>query len=188
MVDTRDFINFDDIDENGPQSYGRSFEISPSELGRFEIAGIGPVSISANARKGELPGEYVVDGTAKFTADLNCSRCVEPYPFASSSAFNLRFEPRPKAPQNGEEEIEIPPDELDLEFYTDRSIPLRELALEQVQLTIPMKPLCDDSCLGLCTQCGANRNRERCACEESIVDDRWGALREIQQVIKKRES
>jgi len=188
MVDTRDFINFDDIDENGPQSYSRTFEISPSELERFEITGIGPVSISANARKGELPKEYVVDGTAKFTADLTCSRCVEPYPFASSSAFNLRFEPRPEAPKNGEEELEITPDELDLEFYTERSIPLRELALEQVQLSIPMKPLCDDNCLGLCPQCGVNRNRESCACEESIVDDRWGALREIQQVIKKRES
>src|SRR6266849_2083168 len=66
MVDTRDFINFDDIDENGPQSYSRTFEISPSELERFEFADIGPVSISANARKGEVPGEYVVDGSAKF--------------------------------------------------------------------------------------------------------------------------
>jgi DUF177 domain-containing protein len=188
MVDTRDFINFDDIDENGPQSYSRTFKISPSELERFEIADIGPVSITANARKGDLPGEYVVEGAAKFAADLTCSRCVEPYPFASSSAFNLRFEPRPKAPQDEEGEIEIPPDELDVEFYGDRSIPLRELALEQIQLSIPMKPLCDDNCLGLCPQCGANRNRESCACEESIVDDRWGALREIQQAIKKRES
>ena len=75
-----------------------------------------------------------------------------------------------------------------MEFYTDRSISLRHLALEQIQLSISMKPLCDEKCLGLCPQCGVNRNRETCACETSVVDERWGALREIQQVLKKRES
>jgi len=51
-----------------------------------------------------------------------------------------------------------------------------------------MKPLCDENCLGLCPYCGANRNRETCACETSIVGERWGALSEIQQAMKKRES
>jgi uncharacterized protein len=188
MVDSREFINFDEIDENGPQSYSRTFSLSPSELERFEIVNVGPVSIDATARKGDLPAEYIVDGSAKFTADLACSRCVEPYPFASSSTFHLRFEPRPEVPLPEDEEIEIPPDELDVEFYTERSIPLRYLALEQIQLSIPMKPLCDDNCLGLCPHCGVNRNRETCACEESMVDDRWGALAAIRQAIKKRES
>jgi uncharacterized protein len=188
MVDSRERINLDDIDKDGPQSYSRTIEVSPSEIDSDEIVNIGPVSITANVQKGSQPREYLVDGSAKFTADLTCSRCLEPYPFASTSAFNLRFQPRPDVPQGEDEEIEIAPDELDVEFYSDRGITLRDLALEQIQLSIPMKPLCTDACLGLCPTCGATRNRERCACEESILDARWGALTEIRQAIKKRES
>jgi uncharacterized protein len=188
MVDSREFINFDAIDKDGPQSYSRTLSVSPSELGRDEILNVGPVSINATVQKGSRPGEYMVDGSAKFTAELTCARCLEPYPFASSSTFHLRFEPRLEVPLPEDEEIEIAPDELDVEFYSERSIPLRDLALEQIQLSIPMKPLCNDNCLGLCPNCGVNRNRETCACEESIVDDRWGALREIRHAIKKRES
>ena len=189
MLDPREFILFDEIDKDGPQSYSRTYSVSPDELGRVEIVSIGPVSITALASKGNLPAEYAVEGSAKFTADPACSRCLEPYPFASSSTFHLRFRPRPELPPQEEDaEIEIAPDELDIEFYTDRAISLRELALEQIQLSIPMKTLCEEKCLGLCPQCGVNRNRETCACETSVVDERWGALREIQQVLKKRES
>jgi uncharacterized protein len=189
MLDPREFILFDEIDKDGPQSYSRTYSVSPDELGRVEIVSISPMSITALASKGNLPAEYAVEGSARFTADLACSRCLEPYPFASSSTFHLRFRPRPELPPQEEDaEIEIAPDELDIEFYTDRAISLRELALEQIQLSIPMKPLCEEKCLGLCPQCGVNRNRETCACETSVVDERWGALREIQQVLKKRES
>jgi len=188
MLDSRDFILFDEIDKDGPQSYDRTYSVSPGEPDRVELAGLGPVSITANASKGDLPAEYQAEGSARFTADLACSRCLEPYPFASSSTFHLRFRPRPELPQQEEEELEIAPDELDVEFYTERSVSLRELALEQIQLSIPMKPLCDENCLGLCPQCGANRNRESCKCESSIVDERWGALAEIRQALKKKES
>ena len=188
MLDPHDWILLDEIDKDGPQSYSRTYSFSPAELDRIEIVNADPVAITAHASKGSLPTEYIVDGTSKFTADLACSRCLEPYPFASSSTFHLRFRPRPELPQQEEEEIEIAPEDLDVEFYTERSISLRELALEQIQLSIPMKPLCNEACLGLCPQCGVNRNRETCACESSMVDERWGALREIQQVLKKRES
>ncbi len=188
MLDPREFIIFDQIDKDGPQTYSRMYSLSTAELDRHEVVNVGPVSINASARKGELPAEYVADGTVKFTADLACSRCIEPYPFASSSAFHLRFRPRPGTLQQEEEEIEIPPDELDMEFYSERAIPLRDLAVEQIQLSIPMKPLCEENCLGLCPQCGVNRNREACGCEDSPVDERWGALREIQAAMKKRES
>lgn len=188
MQDPRDFILFDEIDKNGPQTYSRTYQFEPAELKRDEIANIGPVAIGASARKGDLPAEYLADGSSRFMADLTCSRCAEPYPFASTSDFHLRFRPRPQVTSE-EEEIEITPGELDIEFYTERAISLRELAAEQIQLSIPMKPLCDEQCLGLCPQCGANRNREQCSCEMSMTDGRWGALHTIRdQIAKKRES
>jgi uncharacterized protein len=183
----RHVINFEEIDEHGPQTYDATFtDVSVKDVDRIEVAAVGPVRIEAQAEKGG-DAEYVVDGKVQFTADFTCARCVEPYPIANTSTFHVRFRPRPAALDS--EEIEITaPEELDVEFYTERDMPLRDLALEQVQLSIPMKPLCDENCLGLCPQCGANRNREECRCEEKAVDGRWGALAEIRnQLLKKRE-
>jgi len=181
-----DFIDFKTIDEHGPQSYEATYDVDAPELDRSELASVGSTTIRATAKQGELDGEYIADGTVSFTADLNCSRCAEPYPIANTSTFHVRFRPRPEASEENEEVEITAKEELDVEFYSDRSIPLRDLALEQIQLSIPMKPLCDENCLGLCPHCGVNRARERCSCEASIVDERWGALKGIRDELAKK--
>lgn len=184
---TADTIDFKTIDEAGPQSYRATFEIPASELDRDEVANLGTATIDVNARQGDIEGEYVADGTVQFTADLGCSRCADPYPIAHSSAFHVRFRPRPAASEENEEVEITDSEELDVEFYSERAIPLRDLALEQIQLSIPMKPLCDENCLGLCPTCGANR-REGCSCETSVTDGRWGALKDIREELEKKKN
>lgn len=183
-----DIIDFNIIDEHGAQTYRGSWEFSVAELDRDEVADPGQVTIEAEADKTETRGEYEMDGTVTFTADLTCSRCAEPYPFASNSPFHVRFRPRPEvSAENAEVEI-TDSEELDVEFYTDRGIPLKELALEQIQLSIPMKPLCDEKCLGLCPTCGANRMQENCRCENAITDERWGALKDFREQLAKKKN
>ena len=147
------------------------------------------MTIEARVESAGVPGEYDANGTATFTVDLECSRCVEPYPFANSSSFHVRFRPRPASPARENEEVEISGDEeLDVEFYSERTVPLRDLAAEQIQLAIPMKPLCDEKCLGLCPKCGANRSRESCSCDQSLADSRWDALQGIRdELLKKKD-
>jgi uncharacterized protein len=184
-----DIISFDQIDKYGPQEYSGTYAVTPAELDRIDVAESADISIRAQVEKGNLPGEYVVEGSSSFTTALSCSRCAEPYPFAQSSPFHVRFRPRPEI-SGEDEEVEITEkEELDVEYYSEREIPLRDLAIEQIQLSIPMKPLCDDKCLGLCPRCGVNRNREECSCEETAGDERWGALRDLRlELAKKRES
>ena len=179
-------IDFNVIDEHGPQTYAGRFDVAASELDSEEMAG-GAVEIETTVEKGDTRGEYEANGTATVTADLHCSRCVEPYPFANTSTFHVRFRPRPESAGAGNEEVEIAgEEELDVEFYTGRTVPLRDLAVEQLQLTMPMKPLCDESCLGLCPKCGVNRSRESCACDTSVVDERWEALQGIRDQLPKK--
>jgi uncharacterized protein len=181
-------IQFDDLDKYGPQSYAATFSVHASELEREELENLGEVSVDALASPGDLPGEYVVEGQVAYMADLRCSRCVEPVPFANRSPFHLRYRSRAESSALETQDVEISQEELDMEFYDERSIPLRQLAIEQIQLSIPMKPLCDDGCLGLCPRCGANLAREKCACDPSITDDRWNALRGIrEELARKRE-
>lgn len=181
----KDTIEFDVIDERGPQTFVRVLEISAAEIDRDEIQGIGPVSMKGKATAGELDGEYETDGRLDFTADFLCVRCLEPYPFANSSPFHVRFRPRPEAAGEADEEIEISEDELDVTFYSQRSLNLKDLAIEQIQLAIPMKPLCDDRCPGLCATCGAVRAAEACACQPA-GDVRWDALKGIREELEKK--
>lgn len=183
-----DVINFDDIDEHGPQTCHGSFELPAVEVDRVQVSGIGSIEMDATVDQGHSAGEYILEGDARVTLDLNCSRCLDPYPFANSSKFHVRFRPRPVG--SGEAgEVEIAgEEELDVEFYSDRKVPLRDLALEQVQLSIPMKPLCDENCLGLCPKCGANRARERCDCDHAMTDARWGALQGIREQLAKKKN
>lgn len=183
-----EIINFDIVDEHGPQTYSGTFEVGVSELDRSELLSVGSVQITTEVREGDLEAEYVADGTVVFSADIECSRCAEPFPFANTSPFHVVFRPRPEASEENEEVEITAEEELDVEFYSERTIPLRDLALEQVQLSIPMKPLCDDSCLGLCPTCGANRSREKCSCNESIADDRWGALAGLREELSKKKN
>lgn len=185
----KDVIFFDRVDKFGPQDVSGSYSFTPAELGRTDAEEEATAQIRAHIEKGELQGEYVVEGESTTTLVLACSRCVDPYPFANAAPFHVRFRPRPETSQESEE-VEITEEgELDVEYYSEREIPLRDLAMEQVQLAIPMKPLCSDKCLGLCPQCGANRNRDGCSCGESVVDERWSALRGFRdELAKKNES
>lgn len=180
-------IDFADIEEHGPQTYRGVFDIPASELGRDpEVAGSARVEIETTVDKGNLVGEFIATGHSRSTIDLTCSRCVDPYPFANDANFRVVFRARPEI-SAADEEIEITSkEELDVEFYSDVAVPLRDLAVEQLQLAIPMKPLCDENCLGLCPTCGANRAHEKCSCGESVVDDRWGALQGIREVLAKK--
>jgi len=182
-----DFIDFKTIDEHGPQSYRTAYDFTASELDRPEVTGMGPTTIDVTAKQGDAAGEYLVDGTVQFAADLTCSRCAEPYPIANPSPVHVRFRPRPEASEVNEEVEITDKEELDVEFYSERVISLRDLALEQIQLSIPMKPLCDENCLGLCPKCGANR-RDGCSCETSIGDERWGALKDIREELLKKKN
>lgn len=181
-------IDFDRIDEHGAQHYEASLELTAAELEREELPAGGSASIKADADRGNAPSEYIVEGDVSFTGDLECARCTDPYPFAAQADFTVRYRPLPPTEELSVE-AEISPDQLDVEFIGERQIPLRKIAVEQVQLAIPMKPLCSESCQGLCVGCGANRNREECACETRVTDPRWEGLSALRdQLTRKNEN
>jgi uncharacterized protein len=68
-------------------------------------------------------------------------------------------------------------DPVDEEAY---AIVLDELDLgpmirDALALELPLAPLCRDDCLGLCLQCGTDRNEADCACV-APTDPRWANL------------
>ena len=179
------FLDFEAIDQYGPQQFKEKLELTAAELLRDDVEQMGEVLIEGEARAGDLPLEYRVEGKVRFAADLDCSRCVDPFPFATETLFTVRYRPYPAATEE-DQEVEISETELDVEYYAEPRASLRELAIEQIQLSIPMKLLCTDKCLGLCVTCGANLNQGGCSCGEKVTDERWAGLAGIREELRKK--
>jgi uncharacterized protein len=88
---------------------------------------------------------------------------------------------RPERPGSRGEERghELKEGDMDVLYLEGEVLETRPILLEQLQLNIPMKPLCRPDCKGLCPICGADRNRAACNCEEASPDPRWAALATI---------
>jgi len=136
-----------------------------------DVVSPGEVRVKATLERGEHG--YLLHGTAAGTAVLRCVRCLGEFAFAFDEAFELRLLPVELAPR--EEETRLASEDLDVRFFAEPWLDLGELAAEQLQLAVPMKPLCSESCQGLCPRCGADLNRGRCACPPSR-DERWDGL------------
>ena len=83
--------------------------------------------------------------------------------------FDLRLQEVFEEDPIEEETYPLRHEEIDLEQ------PIRDLVVPD----LPLVPLCDDACLGLCPSCGANRNEEPCHCGSKGRDPRWDALRAL---------
>lgn len=104
-----------------------------------------------------------------------CSRCLERFHFPLEKDFDFVLTPEPASATNGE----LSRDELGLSFYAAEEINLSPFIREQVLLALPMRPLCEDSCRGLCARCGINLNEESCLCAASEGDPRMAFFRTL---------
>lgn len=120
-----------------------------------------------------------VSGRVSTTLSLTCSRCLSPYPFKIDSYFDLIYYPIEDFLRVEEPEKELKETDLESMFYRENRIDIDSLVLEQINLTIPMKPLCSESCKGLCPICGTNLNEGECGCKGKIEDPRWNKIKLI---------
>jgi uncharacterized protein len=124
----------------------------------------------------EKEGDTVfVRGELSARVPLTCGRCLEPYTVTVHPAVDARFVP---SPGTRGEERELGAADLETDVYQDGTLDLTALLETETTLALPMKPLCRDTCRGLCPVCGVNRNTTACACETRVPDPRWAALKD----------
>ena len=139
---------------------------------------VSPVSLSFDVDRQEAR-RYRVAGRLSTEIELTCSRCLEPFTPAVATDFDLRYVPRTENVGEGEKEVEE--DDLATAFYSVDQIDLGQLIVEQLQLAVPMKPLCDEACKGLCPQCGTNLNAGWCECSQKWEDPRLAVLKNLKR-------
>jgi DUF177 domain-containing protein len=137
---------------------------------------VSPVTLSFDIDR-QATDRYHVIGHLASTLEVTCSRCLEPFTLRVAAEFDLAYVPRTDNVGEGEHEVEE--DDLTTAFYSDDQIDVEGLIAEQVQLAMPMKPLCSDDCKGLCPLCGTNLNMGTCNCSQQWTDPRLAALKEL---------
>jgi uncharacterized protein len=116
-------------------------------------------------------------GSVVSELELPCSRCLEPVRLPVDARFDLRYLPLVEAAVDDEREVDE--EDLGTSYYRNDEIDLNELLREQFYLVLPMKPLCQDDCRGLCSQCGTNLNTDTCDCAPVWEDQRLAALKDL---------
>jgi len=137
---------------------------------------VAPVSLLFDIHKNDET--FRLDGRVRTTLELTCSRCLEPFRWEVDEPFSLTYEPR--RARDGDSEREIEDADFSAAFYDDEAIDLEQLIRERFEMSIPMKPLCSEECLGLCPVCGTNLNRGTCGCKRDWEDPRFAALKALQ--------
>ncbi|GLV14627.1 hypothetical protein Heshes_23110 [Alicyclobacillus hesperidum] len=106
-----------------------------------------------------------VDGCLRTVVHYRCSRCL--------GSFARPLE----APLH--ETYTLSADSVDDEIrqVADDEIELTPELEQAMFLAIDERPLCSETCRGLCPVCGCNRNERDCSCDTHTIDPRLEALK-----------
>lgn len=145
--------------------------------GPDEDCSFGPAEVQAELAN--TGSGISLTGVARARARLRCSRCLKEFDAMLEAPLKERFRETLRSP-GGDAGLEGDEDE-DVIPYDGRQIDLREPVREGLVLAVPMQPLCEPTCPGLCPTCGIDRHRAACTCAPEPADPRLAALRRLAQ-------
>jgi uncharacterized protein len=137
-----------------------------------------------------LSGDTVlIDGTIRTMVRLFCSRCLAPFAYDVESEFSVAAMPETDsliAPE-ASDDIELTAGDMNVIVYHGDSFDLGNEISQQIIMALPFKPLCRETCKGLCSQCGADLNKGPCGCDSREKNNPFEVLKS-RSFPKKKES
>lgn len=120
-----------------------------------------------------------VSGRVGTKIELTCSRCLATYEAPLDSSFTIYFRKATSHDEVEEEETELEEQDLISATYSGDEIDLTHEIEEQVVMEIPLKPLCNEECKGLCPVCGTDLNQGACSCPRERTSLKFSALKDF---------
>ncbi len=129
----------------------------------------------------------LMEGAVDTEIEQVCFRCGGTYRQPIHAEFQEDFVVHPPSPGGPALAIEEDEEEPDIHLFFPGTLDLNldELLRQSILLAMPIKPLCQDDCQGLCPHCGQNWNEGQCACQPEGVHPQMAAL---QHLIRKRQT
>lgn len=116
----------------------------------------------------------LVRGRITGTVAIPCDRCAENATIAVKQRFTELF--------SMQEDLQEPGQEPNVRPATEGNgleIEVSALLWEEFAVSIPLKPLCKDTCKGLCPMCGTDLNTGTCDCKQEDLDPRLAILQNL---------
>lgn len=117
-------------------------------------------AVYSSIKINNLIEKFIIEGKVKISVVLECSRCLEPYDYIINSEFKVIHN---KNVVLGKGELNS--EHIDEVILTDDTLNIDEDVRQTIILELPMKPVCKESCKGLCDICGKNINLNKCDCK-----------------------
>ena len=116
-------------------------------------------------------GGVWVSAALEATAESACCRCLREFP----SSVQFELDEICYATVDVTTGASVPLDDETTPEFTIDDHHILDIT-ESVLLTLPMNPLCQTGCPGLCPECGINLNEASCDCVTRVQDPRWASL------------
>ncbi len=150
-------------------------------FGVLKLKTQGPLSLHLVLTKEKE--DIFFEGHLKAKLILSCSRCAEDASYTFDEFFAPVFT-HGKDPHVSDRELSK--DELDITYFNEDEIDVSEVIREQIELMVPLQPLCFNECKGICPHCGQNLNIKSCACKKDDVYSPFQEVLKDFKVIKKK--
>lgn len=142
------------------------FDSFDTSFGKFPVLKKEPFDLLVEYKEGKkirivLAGKLLLEGA--------CNRCLEPaeLPFTIDVDKEIAID----------DELEANAPEIVRE--KGYSLDVDKLIYDELLMGWPAKILCQDDCKGICNVCGQNLNTGNCNCEDTSLDPRMAAIRDI---------
>jgi len=168
--------------QDEPFNWDETQSIAKETLERPELLDLGPVKWRGQVVYAD-PG-YFLRARHSYEQTLSCNRCLKPIVEQVSADVELMILVEKNPPIGGEHALHE--QDLGLMYVPEEVLETDPILIEQLQLNIPMKPLCQEDCQGLCPVCGADKNAVECSCSEPTGDSRWAALAALKSRLEEK--
>ena len=138
------------------------------------LARLAPDPAHAELKAESVVEGILVSGTVQADATLECARCLKA--FGTEVAVDVC-------------ELFVAPgheDQADEDSYrvSGTDIDLEPMVRDALTLTLPLNPLCEEGCKGLCARCGKDLSSGPCDCVQDEMDPRWAELSVLKERLK----
>lgn len=122
----------------------------------------------------------VLEGRMEAEVNMLCGRCGVPMDVEVDETFEYIFRLEEDKTLS-HQEVELSEEDIDTVFLDEPEIDIDEVLAEQLILSVPVRPLCDEDCRGLCPRCGISRNEKQCSCEVEQTHSPFAVLKQLKK-------
>jgi uncharacterized protein len=156
-------IDISDLLQRKKDTIPFEFSITSESIERddFKLTLKSPLKVSGNAY---YDGEIIsTKGNIDAVTEAQCSRCLKSFDYGIHTGFEEDFS------KQGAKEDTYP--------ILNNEIDLYDMVIDVIILSMPLKMLCTEECMGLCPVCGSNLNEKDCGCQKDDSDPRFAVLK-----------